>query len=408
MRFNSLWSLLIVGALASPALGAEVLSLRGAVALGLEANPEVRVARYAVEAAQARETRAAAWPNPNVSLLIDQVPLGSPQNGNYMAGVSQPLMPGGFREAQREVARVERELAELDAAVVSRDLSTRIKVAYVRYLYEQEEARLARLNAEFTRTMAEAAKARYKAGEFARVEVLRTEVELSRAQRAVAEAESRLLRARGRLNVLLGRTAQSELAVSTLPAPRQQALPDVAALVEKGFASRVEFRRSALAVQREVLLRQVAQAGIWTGTEVTGAFGAISGQPGVSATLTMPIPLYRQQGEIAEARANELRAQAERDALRNDITLEIEEAYREAAIAARQADLFATSYIPQAERLAENARLRFREGEGSGQELFEARRALSEARTEHLQAVLEYQEALSRLEGAVGTELIGS
>lgn len=407
MRFKSLLSLLVFGFVAFPAAAADMLSLREAVASGLARNPEVQAARYAVEAARARETRASAWPNPNVSLLIDQVPLGSPANGNYMAGVSQPLMPGGLREAQTEVARTERELAELEAVVVSRELATRIKVAYVRYLYEQEEVSLARLNTEFTRTMLEAAKARHKAGEFARVEVLRTEVELSRAQRAIAQAESRLQQARGRLNVLLGQAAQEELAVGALPAPRQQALPAVSALVGQSFASRPEFRRAELVIQREVLQRQVAQAGLWTGTEVAGALGAVSGQPGFSATLTVPIPLYRQQGEVAEARANELRAQAQRDALRHEVTLEVEEAYREAAIAAQQASLFATSYIPQAERLAENARLRFREGEGSGQELFEARRALGEARTEYLQAVLDYREALARLEGAVGSELTG-
>lgn len=407
MRFKGLLSLLVFGLVAFPATAAQALTLREAVATGLERHPEVQAARYAVAAAQARETRAAAWPNPNVSLFIDQVPLGSPMNGNYLAGVSQPMMPGGLREAQREVARAERELAELDVTVVSRELATRIKVAYVRYLYEQEEVRLARLNADFTRTVLEAAKARYKAGEFAQVEVLRTEVELGRAQRAVAEAESQLMQARGRLNVLLGHAAQADLAAEALPAPRQQALPGLTTLVAQSFASRAEFRRAELAVQRETRQRQVAQASLWTGTEVAGAIGAVSGQPGFSATLTVPIPLYRQQGEVAEARANELRAQAQRDSLRNEVTLEVEEAYRKATIAAQQANLFTTSYIPQAERLAENARMRFGEGEGSGQELFQALRALGEARTEHLQAVLEYRMALAWLEGAVGAEFTG-
>ena len=167
---------------------------------------------------------------------------------------------------------------------------------------------------------------------------------------------------------------------------------------------RPELRQAELLIRKEVAQRRVAQAGLWTGTEATFAGGLVGGQPGFTTTLTVPVPFYRQQGEIAEAEANRARAEAERDALKHRVTLEVERAYHEAAIASRQARLHLTDLLPQAQRLADNAQRRYEVGEGSGLEVFEARRAKQQAQSDHHRAVLEFHQALVRLEHAIAGE----
>jgi cobalt-zinc-cadmium efflux system outer membrane protein len=221
----------------------------------------------------------------------------------------------------------------------------------------------------------------------------------------VAAAQSREAQARGRLNVLLGQPAQTALEVAEWPLPKPKALQPVETYVTAGLTRRPELRQAEAAIARESLQRKVAATGLWTGTEVSLAGGAVGGAPGFSTSLSVPIPVYRQQGEIAEAEANRARAEAERDALKNTITLEIEEAYRQMAIAAGQVELFKTTYAPQAERLADNARRRFAAGEGSGVEVIEALRALHETRAELAQAVLDYREAATELARASGQGL---
>jgi cobalt-zinc-cadmium efflux system outer membrane protein len=250
-----------------------------------------------------------------------------------------------------------------------------------------------------------AVQARYRAGEVPQLEVLRAEVEESRAQREVEIAQNRLRQAEGRLNILLGREAQAPTAIRELAAPTSEQLPPLAPLVAKGIAERVELKQAETAIAREALQRRLAQAGLWTGTQVALSAGSASGQAAIAGSLTIPMPFYRRQGELAEAEANRMRAEARRDALRNEITLEIEQAYRDAAIAAHQTLLFAKTYVPQAERLLDNAQRRFQVGEGSGLEVVEARRALRETRTEYQQSLLSYRQALSRLERATGTDL---
>jgi cobalt-zinc-cadmium efflux system outer membrane protein len=382
------------------------MTMQEAVELALRQNPEVRATEQQIEAARAREVQAATLPNPNLALVIDQVPVTSPAAGNYMAGISQPLLLGGQREARMEAAAVERELAEIERDVLMRDLAAEVRDAYAQVLFANEELYQSKINLESAQALLTATRKRLRAGEVPRVEELRADVEASRAQREVEAATARLQSSRASLNVLLGRPAQTPIALAALTAGRERGLPATTTLVELALARRVELRQAELAIRRETLQRRVAQSALWTGTEVSFLGGAVSGmQPGFTANLTLPIPLYRQQGEIAEAEANRARAEARRDALRNRITLEVEQAYRDAEVDARQVAAFRSTYLPQAERLADNARRRFQAGEGSGLEVIEARRALREARAEYQQALLASRQAIARLERAVGGAL---
>lgn len=384
----------------------EALPLPAAIARGLAAHPRLRAARRQVEAARAREVQAAAGPNPNLAVAIDQVPFANPAAGNYMAGVTQPLLPAALREAQLGVARADREIAEAGLAIERQDLAARIKDAYAHALYEAAGQELARDTADHARWLASAARGRWKAGDVPRADVLRAEVDLARAERDQRVAEGALADARARLNVLLGRPAQAPLLLGPLPAPARAPLPAVDALVARALAGRVEFRRAALQVEREALQRRAALAAIWTGTEVGAAFGAVSGAPGFSTTLALPIPIYRREGEAAEAEAARLRAEAEREALAHEVTLEVEQARRAAVLAADLAGRYAKDYVPRARTLADNARARFRAGEGSGAELAEAEHALHEVRAEHQRAVLDWHEAVAKLERAIGAEAV--
>lgn len=387
------------------AMAQEALSLQDAIGKATAQNPELKAAESNIRAARARETQASAWPNPNLTLSLDEAPFASPLNGSLLAGISQPLIIGAQRSAQIEAAKLDHAVAELERDALRLDLAAQVKQAYARMLFAQESLRHASLNAEAAETLLKAMQTRLKAGEVARVEVLRAEVERDKARRMVASAEGRLKQEKGRLNVLMGRKAQEAIAIQALPVPRVGDLPPLTAFLTRALESRVELQRADLAIRRETAQRHLAQSTLWTGTEVSVAAGLVEGQPGFATSLTVPIPFYRQQGEVQEAEANRQRAEAEREALRHRISLQVEEAYQEALNAAQQVDLFQKSYLPQSERLADNAQRRFQAGEGSGIEVIEARNALRETRAEYQSAVLEYRQAVASLERATGQEL---
>lgn len=403
------WTLAIAMSLVATPAWAEpvqpkrgVVALHDAVSMAIAHNPEIRAADRALDAARARLTQAEAWPNPNLTVMADQIPLTNPVGGNYMAGVAQPLLAGGLREARAEAARIDVELAVIAADLARRALVAQVKEAYIRHQFDHEGVRLARLGAEAAAAMHKATAARYRAGELARIDLLRAELELGRAARDGAAAESREAQSLAELNVLLGRAPHHGVEVGAPDAADVADLPTSDVLLAAAFLQRAELRQAELAIRREAAQRRLAQAGLWTGTEALFAGGLVSGQPGVTATLTLPVPFYRQQGEIAEAEANRARAEAERDALRYRVTLEVERTYHDVLIARRQARLLREGFVAQATRLADNARRRYAVGEGSGLEVAEATRALRQAQADHQQALLELRQALVRLERAVG------
>jgi cobalt-zinc-cadmium efflux system outer membrane protein len=381
------------------------MSLLEAIDKALTQNPRLQAAQHQIAAARARETQAEALPNPNVTLMVDQAPFPNPLNGNYMAGVSQPLLLGGQQQARTAVAALDTRLAELDYGILRQDTAAKVRDAYARLMLAQESQRQAHLGAEGARALLQATEARYKAGEVARVEVLQAQVEFSRSQRDVTTAANRLVHAKGLLNLLLGQAAHAPIELAESGHLERLPLAPLEVLVQRSLSARLEIQRAQVAIQREALQLQVVRSSLWTGSEVSAAGGAVSGQPGFSATVTVPIPVNRHQGEIAEAEADRRRAEAERLALQNEITLEVQEAYGAATSALQLIDLFQKTYQPQAEKLADNARRRFQAGEGSGFEVMEAQRSLRETQTAHQQALLEHRQAIARLERAVGSAL---
>lgn len=387
-----------------PAAASQALPVRAAVERALASDPGIRAAEHAVDAARAREVQAGALTNPIFSLTGEEVPIADPAAGTFLAGISVPLALGGIRRSRLQAAEADRLVAELDLEARRRDLAARVKEAAATLEFHEEGLRAAVAAQDWADAALEAAQRRQRAGESAAVETGRAETQAARARTETAIARDVAAGARADLAALLGLEAGSDFRVQ-LDAAAARPLPPLESLVVRGREARFEVKRREAAVRREGALGAVASAGFWTGSEASLATGMSAGRPALSMSLALPVPLYRQTGEIQEAEFNRLRAIAESEAASRDIALEIGQAYRAAVAAARRADLYRTGLVPQARSQAENALRRFVVGEGSGAELAESRQAYRAAQTELRQAVLDFHRAHAALERAVGGSL---
>lgn len=386
------------------AASAEVLTLPMAIERATARHPSIRAAEAEVEAARAREAQAQAIQNPALSLQANEMPLANPGKGNLMAGLSLPLPVAGSRGARLELARLEGAIATTEVQEQRRDLIGKVKIAYAQVGHDTDRVRVAHAVLADAERLVKAAQTRYQTGDVPRSEVFRAEVERNRASRDLTVAESKQALAKKRLGFLVGHDP-TDLAIAALPVPTVRQLTPVTDLRELMIASRPELRRADLEIQVTAQHRAYAQASVWSGAEVSVAGGLAEGQPAVSTSLSMPLPLNRNQAEISEADARKRQAEARLEALQLRLGIELEEAYQAAAIALTRYHLVTDADLPQARRFADNARRRFMAGEGSGLEAVEARRTLREVETEQLDALLEYREALARLEQTVGMDL---
>lgn len=395
---------LVLSLSAAPAHAAG-LTLADALSRAVARHPEIRAAEAEVDAARARERQVRAFANPSLSLQADEMPLSNLSGGNLMAGVTWLMPQGRARDARAEIGRLETTMAKTEVSDRRRELVAQVKTAYALVLHHAEQTRLARGALGDAERLHRAAEARYASGDVPRVEVFRTEVERNRAQRDVQVAEARRALAERRLGLLVGLGPDEAVEVSALPVPPARGLAPIGELRSLMRTERPEFRRAELAVAAEQRQRSLALASVWEGSELSLAAGLAEGQPAMSTALSLPLPVFRNRAELEAADARIRQAEARLEATRQRLDLELEEAHQEAAIAATRWQLVAESELPQARRFAENARRRYLAGEGSGLEAVEAMRTLSGVETDHLEALLDYREALVRLEKTVGTDL---
>jgi cobalt-zinc-cadmium efflux system outer membrane protein len=114
----------------------------------------------------------------------------------------------------------------------------------------------------------------------------------------------------------------------------------------------------------------------------------------VDVGLRLPIPFFnRNQGKIQEAGADIRAAEAKAQALRHELTREIQASHRKLMSAVQSATLLREDILPRVARVLESAEARYRSGDMSLAELLPIRRDWTRARLEYLEALHEVMQA---------------
>jgi len=356
------------------------ISTSQAVELALEGSPRLASVREEAEGARAMVRQAWAFPNPSLSAEAENlgaleatsgVPGREGIQGTVSVGI--PLSLGGLRGARMEVA--EAELALSRTRVEREEVEVGVELA--RAVIQVEEAR-ARLGAATGEEMAllellRAMDARARDGEVSRGEAARTRLEWTRARARLARAEAAAAVAAAGLSQALN-----------LPvgAPVQVLLPEVCAPPSPGredpgvawtslFVDRLRVQEGDVAViRRERVPRIVPQVG-W---RRDSGFSALAVGFGVELPL-----LDRRGGQVEAARA---RVRASQEDLRGAQLLWSWERslWRERARALGTAgEAFDAEWQEALQVTAAAAEAAFREGEGTLEQLLQARRVRLES-----------------------------
>jgi outer membrane protein TolC len=123
-----------------------------------------------------------------------------------------------------------------------------------------------------------------------------------------------------------------------------------------------------------------------------------------SAGVTLSLPIYEgglTKGRVGEARANQRALEARRDALRQSILLEVNQAYADLESASARISVMDSS-LKKARESLDLAEGRYAAGVGPSIEVTDAQVAAAKAETDHVQALYDYQLAAARLLKAMG------
>lgn len=394
--------ILLISAACAADTGTIGLSLKEAVDMALRQNSSLMAARGDVEAADASERSARALANPEIVVTPG---IAGEAGSEEELFISQPLEINGARKIRSGIARARKDGVQAAARSVEREIIRSVKQTYWDIVQAEQIVALDRESLSLAETLHQAAQRQLDIGSAPGAQVVKTQVELSRARQALARSESDLAQTKSALNTLLGRPADTPFT------PADKLASESLQVDETALKAAAQEHRPELAEARSTLAVLQAQVKAVDAQRrpdlaIQARQEKFGGEGGLGVAVSIPIVDWgsiKHGRKSAEAAAD---AQSKRiDAVRNSVLLDVDSALRQVDRSRKLIDEYEQGVLTQAERLAEMAQKGYQAGATGYLEVLEAQRTLRSVRTEYYTALADYQRALAQLEWAVGTDL---
>ncbi len=375
------------------------------LSIALERNPSLAVVEADAGASRGRLIGAKDYPNPE--LKVEAGPgraLEGPPNRGTEESVrfSQPLEWVPKRSARIKAAEQGVEVSEFERKEAVLRVTADVASAFYALLGAQQERTLTLQTLSAVEQLAATARKRVEAGEAAKFERVKAEVELQRATKEVERARSRVAQARAALTAVVGGGLEGDFEISG-EFPEGPAELSLGNLLEGAMRGHPIVQAHERDRTRRAALLDQAKASRVPDVSLFGGFDREIDRETYRAGLAIPLPLWSQrQGEIAEATAAARRAEAEARQARLVLTRGITQAYEQYRITKGQLDLFRKGILPQSEEAREIARKSYQLGEMSLLELLDAQRVAFQVIREYYQAQVDLATALAQLERLTG------
>ncbi len=359
---------------------------------------DVQQMRSNATAAQADVRAADRAPFPTFGLKVSSIPLQRNGDDAHSAGMALDwTIERGDKRALRTqsaqhaatAAEADREEGEIQQRLLTAN-------AFFDLAAAQERVQHIRAIAESTTHIAAAAARRVKAGDLARQDALRLEIEAERAQSDVLSAQLEYERAQFALKSLMGgvqpvsgwHVDADTLKIAAPPQNENQENhppPDRADV--RAAAARVASFQAA-----------VENASAQNKADVTVGM-SVDHYPGTSTQLMevrLQMPLqwgYAYQGEIGRVQAQLDSAEQALEKIRHNAVLDWQALQAQLRNTAQRQQRYATEIVPRAREVAAQAELAYSKGALSLNDLLDARRTLRNTGLEALAVQADYAKA---------------
>ncbi len=386
---------------------APALTLEEAVAQAHTNHPALAAAHQRVEAASGRAEQARLWPNPELELFSEDFPpngggIASAQN---MIGVSQTVPFPGKKGLDAQIGRQDIGAAELEYLVREREVVRAVRAAFCRALAAQKKAGVAGELVALNRSLVNVARQRIAAGAAGEQERLRAELEQERAGVEVTAAQRELAEARLALAAALGRPREP---IASLDGELRAQAPvvDTGTTGAKMLAQHPTLRGTAAARERAEL--ELKRAKLDPLPDVT--FGVSGGrnfaerETMMEFRVSLPLPLFdRAQGRKRETRALAAAARHDVTATEQQLLSELKQAATRLRAAGEQVEAYRLRILPRADEALKLVQAGYAAGKFGFLDLVDTQRTAAEARLAYWDKLLELNLALADLEALAGT-----
>lgn len=404
--------------LASPGAQAADLSLQEAINMALAQNTGLKVtqkgedtAKYALEEAQGNNGVTVGLSD---SLSTSKTSGSDRQDSNSLSlSGKMPLYSGGKNQANIKKAKIGVESASLETQRAQEVLKLNVIKSYYDALEAKKTVGVRQETVDKYQEHFTNVSQLYAAGSKARIDIIRSQVELSNARQNLIKAENsyelELADLRNYLNIDRSEPLNLTTDFSYLAFDR-----DMGACIDYAYSNRKDLLvdKNKLAQQEQAI--KAAKAGylpslnLSLGLNENQRFHPDSDNShGASATLGMSWNIFdsgitRAQVKSAETNRDIAKLNYLKD--KEQIDLDVRQAYYNMREAEKRFNSTQDA-VHQAEEDAFIAREKYRAGEGLMLDIIDAQEALSTARLNYISAQYDYARYKATVENAMGVEL---
>jgi cobalt-zinc-cadmium efflux system outer membrane protein len=388
---------------------AEYLTLEDAVEIAINNNPLIKSKKHNMGTYEGRIKQAGLLPNPKILFFTQEIQtnnVGFDQSQNSV-DLIQKLETGGKRKLRVKAAEKEKKVMEFDLLTTIADITAKAKKSFFYVLTAQDELKFAEETLEIAKSLMSIASERFESGDIAKIEVLKAKIELSSAKMRVQDVERKHLNSVKMLQTVMGVpdiVLNNLFPVSTADTPslnmdklsdlllnRHPALKTRKKAVDLSLIKITEAKRKAIPdINAMIGYKRLTEIDVNT----------------IQAGIEFPLPIFnRNQGKIIEAKAFSFKAKDDVEVVRNQLLLQLSNAFNLYTSTREQIRFFVDTIIPQAEESLKITRQGYKLGEFDYLDVLDAQRTLANTRISYLKILNELFSSITEIEKLVGVKI---
>jgi len=377
-------------------------------------NPTLRAGRINIDESRAQEVTAYLRPNPDMTATIDQINpfTGDPYRpfGYALPFVSTSYLHerGHKRELRLESAQKGTAVAVSELADQQRSLLFNLRGAFVQTLQAKAVLGVTRESLTYYDRVLAVSSDRFKAGDIARVDLDRLELQRVQFLSDVQTAETNVRTAKIQLQILLNdRTPVNQFDV-TGPFDFQEPVTTLEELRQAALAARPDLQAAVQAVDKAR-----------TDYRLAFANGTTDPTFGVDFARNPPIPVYvgfsvniplrifdRNQGEKTRTQLDIQRNERLREAAEAQVFGDVDSAWATLNGTLNLLRPYKSKYLEQAAQVRETISFSYQRGAASLLDFLSAQNDYRSVQLNYLNLVGAYLSATNQLNFAVGREVV--
>lgn len=377
-------------------------------------NPTLRAVRIGIEEAKAQEITAFLRPNPSFTVTLDQLDPFTP-NPYQPLGNALPLVSASYLHERQHKRELRHESAQKATAITvsqladqERTLLFSLRNAFVQVLQQKAIRAVAQESLAYYDKLLVVNRDRFQAGDIARIDLTRLELQRVQFESDVLTAEVNLRTAKINLLTLLN----DRVPLDQFDVTGAFDFPDLIDSLEV-------YRNAALETRPDLKAAAETVEKARTDYHLAIANGSTDPVFGVDAGRNPPIPAYfgvsvtislrifdRNQGEKLRTQLDVTRTERLRDANESQVYSDVDSAY-----ATLNSDLsllrpYKASYLKQAVEVRETISFAYGRGGASLLDFLQAQQDYRTIQLSYLNLIGAYLSAASQMNLAVGREVI--